>query len=110
MRPTVLRVLSGAILLIATTPAGRAQPFVTKPAQLDDPGFADWIGSGTGGFNDAGLYLFRKQLRLETKPERFVVHVSADNRYRLFVNGTLASWGPATSDLAHWNYETVDLA
>ena len=42
--------------------------------------------------------------------EHFVVHVSADNRYRLFVNGEQVSSGPQRSDLMHWRYETVDLA
>jgi alpha-L-rhamnosidase len=39
-----------------------------------------------------------------------VVHVSADNRYRLYVNGVQVSSGPQRSDVAHWRYETVDLA
>jgi hypothetical protein len=38
------------------------------------------------------------------------VHVSGDNRYELFVNGTRVSWGPARGDLQHWRYETVDIA
>ncbi|MEJ0033874.1 MAG: hypothetical protein WDO15_27660 [Bacteroidota bacterium] len=38
------------------------------------------------------------------------MHVSADNRYKLFVNGTLVSLGPARGDLTNWNYETVDIA
>ena len=36
--------------------------------------------------------------------------MSADNRYRLFVNGEQVSSGPQRSDLMHWRYETVDLA
>jgi hypothetical protein len=44
------------------------------------------------------------------KPASFVVHVSADNRYKLFVNGRFVSLGPARGDIFHWNYETVDLA
>ncbi len=110
LRSAFFRLLSGVMLVSVLALSGRALPFVTQPAQLDDPAFADWIGSSAGGFNDAGLYLFRKQLALESKPAHFIVHVSADNRYRLFVNGTPISWGPANSDLAHWNYETVDLA
>lgn len=39
-----------------------------------------------------------------------MVHVSADNRYRLFVNGKSVALGPARSDLQNWNYETLDLA
>jgi alpha-L-rhamnosidase len=39
-----------------------------------------------------------------------VVHVSADNRYRLYVNGVPVASGPQRSDVAHWRYETVDIA
>jgi len=59
----------------------------------------------------------RRTFELAAKPARFVVHVSADNRYRLYVNGedvaylyARVSSGPQRSDVAHWRYETVDLA
>ena len=38
------------------------------------------------------------------------MHVSADNRYRLWVNGHTVCSGPARGDLQHWNFETVDIA
>lgn len=38
------------------------------------------------------------------------MHVSADNRYKLYVNGHLVSLGPARGDIYNWNYETVDLS
>ena len=56
------------------------------------------------------VILFRKNFELVEKPEKFVVHLSADNHYRLFVNGNYVLRGPARGDLAHWFYETVDLA
>ena len=37
-------------------------------------------------------------------------HVSADNRYKLYVNGKLVSLGPARGDIYNWSFETVDLA
>ncbi|HMQ47876.1 MAG TPA: alpha-L-rhamnosidase C-terminal domain-containing protein [Saprospiraceae bacterium] len=57
-----------------------------------------------------GVYLFRKSVELESAPPSFVIHVSADNRYKLYVNETLVSLGPARGDLSHWNFETVDIA
>lgn len=57
-----------------------------------------------------GVFLYRNTLRLETVPASFLVHMSADQRYRLYVNGVSVSWGPARADLAHWRFETVDLA
>jgi hypothetical protein len=88
---------------------------------LQRPWRAQWItgpGMPINRFNAAsdatlkeyGVFKFRKAIELGDKPASFVVHVSGDNRYKLFVNGSLASQGPARGDLYHWNYETVDIA
>lgn len=69
-----------------------------------------WISVPGAPEKGYGVYHFRKTLELASKPDSFIVHVSGDNRYKLFVNGQLVSLGPARSDLAHWNFETVDLA
>lgn len=71
---------------------------------------AKWIAApGTDPFG-YGVYYFRKRLELPIKPTRYVVHVTADNRYQLWVNGTRVTFGPARGDLNHWRYETIDLA
>lgn len=57
-----------------------------------------------------GVYYFRKTITLTDKPSRFIIHVSADNHYKLYVNGKLASIGPARGSLYNWKYETVDIA
>jgi hypothetical protein len=69
-----------------------------------------WTASSDPTLKDYGVYKFRKTIELKTKPALFRVHVSADNRYKLFVNGKQVSQGPARGDLYFWNYETVDLA
>jgi len=56
------------------------------------------------------VYHFRKNFSLNEKPASFIIHVSADNRYKLFVNGTLVSLGPARYDVYNWSFETVDIA
>jgi alpha-L-rhamnosidase len=71
---------------------------------------AKWIAVPGEPPNSYGVYLFRKNMDLKTVPAAFVVHVSADNRYKLYVNEKLVSAGPARGDLFYWNYETVDLA
>ncbi len=71
---------------------------------------ATWIvAPGTNPFG-FGVYHFRKAIDLRQRPARFVVHVTADNRYQLWVNGVRVVWGPARGDLNHWRYETIDLA
>ena len=59
---------------------------------------------------DYGVYHFRKNFVLDTLPETFIVNVSADNRYRLFINGTAVASGPSRGDIAHWYWDTIDLA
>ena len=71
---------------------------------------ADWITMPGEDGHDYGVYYFRKTVELGSRPTAFPVYVSADNRYKLFINGTLVSLGPARNDIYHWNYETVDLA
>lgn len=71
---------------------------------------ANWIRVPDTSSTDYGVYHFRRTFTLDRKPETFVVNVSADNRYELFVNGKRMSWGPARSDLFHWRYESVDIA
>ncbi|MEY3052346.1 MAG: hypothetical protein RLY31_2131 [Bacteroidota bacterium] len=71
---------------------------------------AQWITGPGFPPHDYGVYCFRKSFDLATVPAVFPVRVSADNRYKLYVNSKLVSMGPARSDLLHWNYETVDLA
>ena len=36
---------------------------------------------------DYGVYHFRRTFDLTEKPQTFLVHVTADNRYQLFANG-----------------------
>ncbi len=57
-----------------------------------------------------GLIHFRNTFQLDAKPEKFIVHVSGDNRYRLYINGKEVCYGPQTGDVRHWRYETLDLA
>lgn len=85
-----------------------AQPVETTHRQT--PWNSQWVGfPGDNGIS-YGVFYFRKSIDLTSKPSSFIVHVSADNRYKLYVNGKLVSLGPARCDTYFWNYETVDLA
>ncbi|TSJ43130.1 Bacterial alpha-L-rhamnosidase [Mucilaginibacter corticis] len=74
------------------------------------PWNAFWINARNETGRDYGVFYFRKTIDLPAKPATFFVNVSADNRYKLFVNGQLVSLGPARGDTYFWNYEHVDLA
>jgi alpha-L-rhamnosidase len=65
-------------------------------------------------FNDQGdyyaVYCFHKSVTLSAKPSSFYIHVSADNHYKLYINGNLVSVGPARGSWSAWNYETINIA
>src|SRR5256885_6721934 len=89
--------------LSATVDAQEARVFDGAPP-------ANWIAPAKVPGDSFTVFHVRRSFVLEKAPARFVVHVSADNRYRLYVNGVQVSSGPQRSDLMHWRYETVDLA
>lgn len=71
---------------------------------------AHWIDWNPDPRTELGVYAFRRRLPLEDVPAKLFVRVSADQRYRLFVNGRMVAFGPQRGDLRHWFYETLDLA
>ncbi|RTL59155.1 MAG: alpha-rhamnosidase [Sphingobacteriales bacterium] len=83
---------------------------IIHPDLLKKTWEASWIAVPGEATKDYGVYYFRKTIDLPGKPSSFIVHVSADNRYKLLVNEKLVSLGPARSDLYYWNFETVDIA
>ena len=101
-------ILTFSCLFVATQ--GHCQS--TDTLRAERPWNAQWIG-----FNNPldrgtayGVFYFRKSISLPDAPSKFIIHVSADNHYKLFVNGKLASIGPARGNFYNWNYETVDIA
>ncbi len=53
---------------------------------------------------------FRKTFDLVTVPDHLIIHVTADNRYHLFVDGRSVGRGPARGNPYNWNVETYDVA
>ena len=80
------------------------------PSLLVNQWQASWIAVPDEAPTGYGVYLFRKMIDLNSKPDSFVIHVSADNRYKLFVNEKQVSLGPARGDLDHWHFATLDIA
>jgi hypothetical protein len=105
------RLLLIFVLVAITVLSGVAQtPSSTLTDWTNTYWTAKWILHPTAPARQYGIYHFRKVIDIPQKQTRFVVHVSADNRYRLFVNGKAVAMGPASSDTQNWNYETIDLA
>ena len=71
---------------------------------------ASWITMPGKTGKEYGVYHFRKDLTLAEKPAKFNIRVSADNRYRLFVNGRLVGYGPAQGSPQNWFYDSYDIS
>jgi alpha-L-rhamnosidase len=105
MRWTSLTCVGGSLVILSCVCAAQIAPEL-----LAEHWSAQWIACPDAPQRDPGVFHFRKSIDLAAVPAHFVVHVSADNRFILHVNGRWAGEGPARSDLAHWRFETVDLA
>lgn len=81
-----------------------------NPYLLNKHWKAQWISHPSESLVDYGVFHFRKTFELKAKPDEFIINISADNRYRLFVNGNSVCFGPERADLEHWHYETIDIA
>jgi len=81
-----------------------------NPSLFKNTWSANWIAAPGAPAKTYGVYYFRKKISLANKPDSFIVHVSADNRYVLIINEKFVSLGPARNDLSYWNFETVDIA
>ncbi len=92
--------------------SGTCQDLINRinPNLLEFRWQAQWIDHPETSGSAYGVYHFRKTFELDENPDTFIIHVSADNRYRLFVNGKAACFGPARGDILNWRYETLDLA
>ena len=104
MRPIVLALL----FAVATIPT-----LAQSPVQPDAPHRdwkASWITHPTAPLREPLVLHFRRTLDLASVPATYMVRVSADNRFILYVNGKRVGDGPARGDLAHWRYERFDLA
>jgi hypothetical protein len=87
-----VRMLVALIVVLSMTPLQAAD---INRTLLSRPWDASWISHPSAARKDFGVFHFRRQINLSSQPDTFIVHVSADNRYRLFVNGNLICNGSA---------------
>lgn len=71
---------------------------------------AQWITHPYESTLDYGVFLFRKKFTLDKIYEKFIIYISADNVFKLFVNGEFILRGPARGDINNWRYETIDIS
>ncbi len=75
---------------------------------MNSPWPAKWIGAQLQPPGAAVVWAFRRKFSLQ-KPAKLRIHVSADQRYRLYVDGKPVGQGPERGDLRHWMYESYDV-
>jgi hypothetical protein len=86
------------------------QPFTQRASWI-------WSAEGSHAVPSADLAspshyqarLFRRTFAVTDPRAAGVIHVSADSRYLLYLNGALISRGPARGDIHHHFYDSVDL-
>ncbi|MDA3929833.1 MAG: hypothetical protein PF541_12855 [Prolixibacteraceae bacterium] len=98
------------VLFVVSTKLSAQQVTEINPELLSKPWTAKWISYPDNSNSEYGVYLFRKEILIKTKPDKFIIHVSADNRYKLYINGVYVCNGPARSYLFKWNFESIDIA
>ena len=53
---------------------------------------------------------FRKSFEVDAVPEQLIIRISADTRYKLYVNGCFAEYGPARGDNKVWYVDEVNIS
>jgi len=111
MRSTALLI---AVIFAPLFAVAGASSAVDQASSQPDPQHRDWnaawVTHPTAPLREPLVLHFRRVLQLASVPASYVVRVSADNRFVLFVNGSRVGDGPARGDLTHWRYERFDLA
>ena len=71
---------------------------------------AEYCWSAARGGPGLTVRQFRLAFTLEVVPETLLIHVTADSRYKLHVNGVLLGRGPLKGTLGTYHVETYELA
>lgn len=88
-------------------------PTIIRRSDMEFLKNSNWIWSFNWGPNDkeqARIVLFRKKINIVEKPASGLVSISADSRYKLYVNDRLAETGPSKGDKQIWFYDDVDIS
>lgn len=94
--------LFGRTFVVVTRLAGDANIRPGHPAER-----ASWIWSDKCDGAQASFVLFR--IRFPWLGGKLRLHVTADNRYQLSIDGVQVSYGPDRSDPEHWSVATIEV-
>lgn len=82
---------------------------------LSVPGYAQdhpakFVWKDAEGSGRQQTVLFRRTINLDKQPETAMLHLFADSRYHLYVNGIHLNFGPSRFYTAHPEYDSYELA
>jgi hypothetical protein len=110
----LLSVLGLALVAASAVPSRSQAGSSLGPVPTVTPAGRSWLGKWIwtpGEPSPGNSYThFRKGFELASVPREPKVHITADSRYILWVNGTFVGRGPARSDRRWLYYDTWDLA
>ena len=114
MRPVFTLFVAGLFSLVLQAQSNPQPASAMQPDPPHRDWTAGWISHPTAPLRDPVVLHFRRTLTLEAVPESYVVRVSADHRFILFVNGHRVGDGPAREGLmrqvpnVHWRIANGD--
>lgn len=107
--PRVTKVFLPARLHLGNTGISPVQP-IDQAAWIWHPDFGNPKAPRSevfaGGWREPVFLRFRKAFQADATPLR--LHVSADERFELFLDGQRIARGPDRSDVEHWCYSTYE--
>lgn len=71
---------------------------------------APWIWNNAGLNNEKQSLFFRKTFLVEKVPESLNISISADSRYKLYINSQYICGGPLKSNAFRRYYDTINIA
>ena len=71
-----------------------------------------WIWYDHYGFDDVNVFMLaRKEFYLDNSPKNPVeINITADTRYKLYINGEYVCYGPARGYLESYPVDTIDIS
>ena len=109
--PLVQKILLPQRLHLGNTGINPVQP-INEAAWIWHPAFAHpssfaHAKAFASGWREPVLLRFHKDFEAGSAPLR--IHVSADERFELFLDGQRIARGPDRSDVEHWSYATYEI-
>ena len=71
---------------------------------------AKWFWSSEKESNEEQFVLFRKEVFFGEIPKEYRIQITADSRYKFFLNGICCGFGPAKGNREEWYLDELELS